>query len=87
MNYRIEKGQAGWQVCKRKESGKDSKTPGVVSWVPFRYHATVERAALDLLDILIHDSADTNNVSRLIDAIHAAQEEVKVEVVRCLVAK
>lgn len=83
MKYRIERGASGWQIGERKEV-KSGDNKGNVSYVAFRFHATLERAALDLLDILIHDKADTADTAALIDAVHEAQSETKRVLVECL---
>lgn len=84
MKYRIEKSDRGWNISQRKVAGKDSKTPGEVSYSPFKYYGTLEQAALGLLDILIHDKADTTDTAALIDAVHEAQAETKKVLIECL---
>lgn len=77
MRYRIEQGADCWQILRRREVGKDAKkNAGKVVYEPVKYYATLEQAALGLLDMLTREKAASDDTAALIEAVQAAKADV-----------
>ena len=84
MNYRIEADARSWNLSKYRVAGPDSKDPGAETWTPFRYYATLEQAALGLLEQLIIEGAGPDeraNTQGIIQACREAAQSVKAALV------
>lgn len=86
MNYKITPDANSWKLCSRRVAGENSKAvaPGEEVWAPIGYFASVEQAAMRMLEEVTRDKVgDPGDCAQIVAAIREAKAEV-AEAVRAV---